>query len=243
MVAIRLPPPSRNLSPQLKTLKPNTKLIRIFDPTKYNAQALGFRSFGEGLIPSLYGGTCTPRPISRFDHHRIDVTSGQPQLDPERSIIYAAFTLSSCLVEIFGDGDVVEVKQQQVASIYTAETLNLLDLRGNNAMKAGTVTAIAKTANRNLSQTWSRYFYERKDLYSDLDGIIYSNAHNAVRPRAADRRKGTLTKTDDDALALYERAQSKLVTSKVKTMPLKHPALRSAIFQIAENHSLLVSPY
>ncbi len=241
MVAIRLPPPSRNLSPQLKTLKPNTKLIRIFDPTKYNAQALGFRSFG---------------PISRFDHHRIDVTSGQPQLDSERSIIYAAFTLSSCLVEIFGDGDVVEVKQQQVASIYTAETLNLLDLRGNNAMKAGTVTAIAKTANRNLSQTWSRYFYERKDLYSDLDGLIYSNAHNAVRPRAADRRlsllsredgtngdKGTLTKTDDDALALYERAQSKLVTSKVKTMPLKHPALRSAIFQIAENHSLLVSPY
>ncbi len=113
-----------------------------------------------------------------------------------------------------------------VASIYTAETLNLLDLRGNNAMKAGTVTAIAKTANRNLSQTWSRYFYERKDLYSDLDGLIYSNAHN-----------------DDDALALYERAQSKLVTSKVKTMPLKHPALRSAIFQIAENHSLLVSPY
>ncbi len=211
MVAIRLPPPSRNLSPKLKTLKPNTKLIRIFNLTKYNAQALGFRSFG---------------PISRFDHHRIDVTSGKPQLDPERSIIYAAFTLSSCLVEIFGDGDVVEVKQQQVASIYTAESLNLLDLRGNNAMKAGTVTAIAKTANRNLSQTWSRYFYERKDLYSDLDGLIYSNAHN-----------------DDDALALYERAQSKLVTSKVKTMPLKHPALRSAIFQIAENHSLLVSPY
>ena len=228
MVAIRLPPPSRNLSPQLKTLKPNTKLIRIFDPTKYNAQALGFRSFG---------------PISRFDHHRIDVTSGKPQLDPERSIIYAAFTLSSCLVEIFGDGDVVEVKQQQVASIYTAETLNLLDLRGNNAMKAGTVTAIAKTANRNLSQTWSRYFYERKDLYSDLDGIIYSNAHKRSDSRVGERRKGTLTKTDDDALALYERAQSKLVTSKVKTMPLKHPALRSAIFQIAENHSLLVSPY
>ena len=205
MVAIRLPPPSRNLSPQLKTLKPNTKLIRIFDPTKYNAQALGFRSFD---------------PISRFDHHRTDVTSGKPQLDPERSIIYAAFTLSSCLVEIFGDGDVVEVKQQQVASIYTAETLNLLDLRGNNAMKAGTVTAIAKTANRNLSQTWSRYFYERKDLYSDLDGIIYSNAHKRSDSRVGERRKGTLTKTDDDALALYERAQSKLVTSKVKTMPL-----------------------
>lgn len=211
MVAIRLPPPSRNLSPQIKTLKPNTKLIRIFDPTKYNAEALGFRSFG---------------PISRFDHHRTNASTGELQLDTERSIIYAAFTLSSCLVEIFGDGDIIEIKQQQVASIYTTETFNLLDLRGNNAMRAGTVTAIAKTANRNLSQTWSRYFYERSDLYGDIDGLIYSNAHN-----------------DEDAVALYERAQSKLIASSLQTMPLKHPALRSAIFQIAENHSLLVSPY
>ena len=211
MVNIRLPPPSRNISPQLKTLSLHTKLIRIFDPTKYQAQAMGFRSFG---------------PISRFDHHRTKIPLGKPQLDPERSIIYAAFTLSSCLVEIFGDGDIIEVKQQQVASIYTSETLNLLDLRGNNAMKAGTVTAVAKTANRNLSQTWSRYFYSRSDLYGEVDGLIYSNAHN-----------------DEDAVALYERAQKKLVTSKIQTMPLKHPALRSAIFQIAENHSLLVAPY
>lgn len=211
MVDIRLPPPSRNISPQLQTLSVDTKLIRIFDPTRYQAQAMGFRSFG---------------PISRFDHHRIKKPLGKPQLDPERGIIYAADTLSSCLVEIFGDGDIIEVKQQLVASIYTSETLNLLDLRGNNAMKAGTVTAIAKTANRNLSQTWSRYFYFRSDLYGEIDGLIYSNAHN-----------------DEDAVALYERAQKKLVTSKIQTMPLKHPALRSAIFQIAENHSLLVAPY
>ena len=211
MVAIRLPPPSRNVSPQLKTLEPNTKLIRIFDPSKYNAQARLFRSFG---------------PLSRFDHHRAEIPSGQPQLDPERSIIYAAFTLSSCVVEIFGDGDLIEVKQQQVACIYTASALNLLDLRGNKAMKAGTLTAIAKTANRNLSQTWSRYFYERSDLYSAIDGLIYSNAHN-----------------DEDAIALYERARAKLATSSLQTMPLKHPALRSAVFQIAENHSLIVAPY
>ena len=211
MVNIRLPPPSRNISPQLKTLQLHTKLIRIFDPTKYQAQAMGFRSFG---------------PISRFDHHRTKIPLGKPQLDPERSIIYAAFTLSSCLVEIFGDGELIEVKQQLVASIYTSETLNLLALRGNKAMKAGTVTAVAKTANRNLSQTWSRYFYSRSDLYGEVDGLIYSNAHN-----------------DEDAVALYERAQKKLVTSKIQTMPLKHPALRSAIFQIAENHSLLVAPY
>jgi hypothetical protein len=44
-------------------------------------------------------------------------------------------------------------------------------------------------------------------------------------------------------VALYERAIIKLTLAKVQTMPLNHPALRSAIFQIAENHSLLVSPY
>jgi len=211
MVAIRLPPPTRNLSPVFTTLEANTKLIRIFDPTKYNSQPLGFRSFG---------------PLSRFDHHRCDQPLKQPQLDPERSIIYAASTLSSCLVEIFGDGDVIEVKQQQVASIYLDKALNLLDLRGNNAMKAGTVSAIAKTADRHLSQTWSRYFYDQSELYGEIDGLIYANAHN-----------------DEDAVALYERALDKLINSTVRTLPLKHPALRSAIFQIADNHSLLVSPY
>jgi hypothetical protein len=210
MVTIRLPPPTRNLSPVVTILPSKTKLIRIYDPSKYSAQALSFRAEG---------------PLSRFDHHRT-YPDKKPQLDPERSIIYGAFTLSSCLVEIFGDEDIIEVKQQQVASIELTESLTLLDLRGSNAMKAGTVSAVAKTANRNLSQTWSRYFYEQSSLYDEIEGLIYSLAHN-----------------DEDAVALYERAITKLTLAKVKTMPLNHPALRSAIFQIAENHSLLVSPY
>ncbi|MBR8828059.1 MAG: RES family NAD+ phosphorylase [Gomphosphaeria aponina SAG 52.96 = DSM 107014] len=210
MVTIRLPPPTRNVSPVVTILPPKTKLIRIYDPTKYSAKALSFRSIG---------------PISRFDHHKTSPDL-KPQLDPERSIIYGAFTLSSCLVEIFGDFDIIEVKQQQVASIELTKSLTLLDLRGNNAMKAGTVSAISKTANRNLSQTWSRYFYEQSSLYGEIDGLIYSNAHN-----------------DEDAVALYQRAITKLTLAKVQTMSLNHPALRSAIFQIAQNHSLLVSPY
>lgn len=210
MVAIRLPPPTRNLSPVVTILPSKTQLIRIFDPTKYNAKALSFRAFG---------------PLSRFDHHRI-YPDNKPQLDPERSIIYGALTLSSCIVEIFGDFDLIEVKQQQVALIEISANLTLLDLRGSNAMKAGTVSAIAKTANRNLSQTWSRYFYEQRSLYGEIDGLIYANAHN-----------------DEDAFALYERASTKLEKAKVETMPLNHPALRSTIFQIAANHSLLVNPY
>lgn len=210
MVKIRLPPPLRPVSPIITTIAVNTKLIRIYDPTRYNATALSFRYFG---------------PISRFDHHLTD-DDNKPVLNNDRCIIYAAFTLSSCLVEIFGDGDIIEVNTQEVATIYTSSQLQLLDLRENGAMKAGTVAAISKTASRTISQAWSQYFYERVDLYEVLDGIIYSNAHN-----------------DEDAIALYERAIPKLSCSQTGIMPLSHRALRGAIFQIASRHSLLVKPY
>jgi len=45
-------------------------------------------------------------------------------------------------------------------------------------MKAGSVAALAKVADRSLSQAWSRYFYEQQKIYSEVDGIIYYNAHN-----------------------------------------------------------------
>jgi hypothetical protein len=40
-------------------------------------------------------------------------------------------------------------------------------------MKAGSVAALAKTADRELSQAWSRYFYEQEEIYGKIDGIIY----------------------------------------------------------------------
>ena len=207
MVELRLPPPTRNVTPQFKILKPGQKLLRIFDPMRYGASAVGFRHYG---------------PVSRFDHHR----GKTPAADPTRGIIYAGMTLSCCLVEVFGDGDVIEVKQQQVACLTLTKSLKLLDLRGTAAMKAGTVAAVSAIAQRSISQAWGRYFYEHPHLYQKVDGLIFNNAHNA-----------------EEAIALYERAKRQITSADVKAIELNHPELRSAIFKIANRHDLLVQPY
>ncbi|MGH2412245.1 MAG: RES family NAD+ phosphorylase [Microcystaceae cyanobacterium] len=207
MVKLRLPPPTRNVTPQFEILKPGQKLLRIFDPTRYGATAIGFRHYG---------------PLGRFDHHR----GKTPAADPARGIIYAGMTLSCCLVEVFGDGDVIEVNQQQVACLTLTDSLKLLDLRGAAAMQAGTVAAISAIAQRSISQAWGRYFYEHPQLYQEVDGLIFNNAHNA-----------------EEAIALYERAKRQITSADVKVMELNHPELRSAIFRIAARHDLLVQPY
>jgi hypothetical protein len=223
MVEIKLPPPTRNVSPETIELKIDTELIRIFDPTRHNATAIGFRGFG---------------PISRFDHHR----SNKPKPDSERRIIYVGLTLSCCLVEYFGDGDRIDVQNKQVAKIYLKQSLTLLNLRGSAAMAAGTVSAVSGTTLRKISQAWGRYFYENPQLYGKVDGLIFSKE---ARRGFLDKRKSCFSGAHnaEDAIALYERAESKLALTKVKVMQLAHPELKTAIFKIAARHSLLVEPY
>jgi hypothetical protein len=204
MVRIALPPPSKPPSPLFRTLAAGTSILRIFDPTRYGTTALTFRYYG---------------PIGRFDHQRLAPEGGCTE-DLERGISYAGLTLSCCLVECFGDSGVIELKGQQIGRIQIDRELNLLDLRGNGAMRAGSVAALAKTADRQISQEWSRYFYERTDLYGLIDGISYFNAHN-----------------DEEAFALYERSRSALVCPDSQILSLNHPSLRPAIQQASlANH-------
>ena len=204
MVVVHFPPPSRSIAPKFVTLVRNDILIRIFDPTKYDATAISFRNYG---------------PISRFDHHR-ECPQG---LDPDRSVIYAGRTLSCCIVEIFGTGGVVKLERQQTAFITLKDSLKLLDLRGSAAMAAGTVAALSSITQRDISQAWGKYFYENPQLYGNIDGLIFSGAHNG-----------------EDAICLYERAESKLASAKIEILPLNHPDLRDGILSIAKNHGLLV---
>jgi hypothetical protein len=123
----------------------------------------------------------------RFDHHCGVGADRTPALDVTRGIYYAAFTLSSCLVELFGDATRQIVRQGRlIARPRLLRDLRLLDLRGSGAMRAGTVAAIAKVPDRQITQAWSRFFYERTDLYTAVDGLLFFNAHN-----------------DEEALALY----------------------------------------
>lgn len=207
MVDVKPPPPLRNINPQTVTLAPNTKVRRIYDPTKYNATATGFRSYG---------------PVSRFDHH----SSEDPREDLKRRIIYAGFTLSCCIAEYFGDGEIINVENVKLAIIYLDKELNLLDLRGKAAMAAGTVTAISGITQRQIAQSWGKYFYEHIELYGKVDGLLFSGAHNG-----------------ENAIALYERAESIIHSSKVKTIDMASDTLRSTIIHIAEEQGLDIETY
>ncbi len=182
-------------------------MVRLFDPSRYRATATGFRSYG---------------PLLRFDHHR-GREDGKPDDDTERGIYYAAVTLSGCLVEIFGDTGVVDLHRYHVASPTLQRDLRLLDLRHNGAMRAGTKAAIAKVTDRSLSQAWSRHFYETPEVYGNLDGVIYLNAHN-----------------DEDAIALYERTYDALECPPERVVRLDDEALRAAVLETADDNDLVV---
>lgn len=133
-----------------------------------------------------------------------------------RAVYYAAFTLSGCIVEVFGDDGSIAVADQRIAKPEVARDLWLLDLRGPGAMRAGSVAALAKVADRSLSQAWSRYFYENPTLIGTVDGIIWMNAHN-----------------DEDAVVFFERAEDALTCPPHMVVRLDDPALRHILEDIA----------
>lgn len=200
------PPPERAPRPVFHTLPVGTSLVRLFDPSRY--QASGFRSFG---------------PLARFGHHRGRGEERGPASDPERGIYYAAPSLSSCLVEVFGDTGVIDLQTYRVAAPRLTRDLRLLDLRGQSAMRAGTNAALAKVPDRALSQAWSRHFYENPEVYTRIDGLLYFNAHN-----------------DEEALALYERAAPALECPPERIIQLDDEALRPAILDVANDNDLVL---
>ncbi len=194
MVRIDPPPPARATDPVLHLLPQTASLQRIYRPDEYGSTACGFRTGG---------------PFSRFNHHE----PGQ-----RRGIHYSAFSLSGCVVEVFGDTGVVEPQGCRLALIRTTRPLQLLDLRGSGAMRAGSVAALGAIADRDLSQAWSRHFYTSHVV----DGLLYSNAHNG-----------------ESAIALYDRAEGAI--SCIRDLALDDPLLRSRLLQICRDHALVMT--
>lgn len=219
MVLILPPPPTVIPRPQHETVETQTALVRIFNPTsRYKTQASTYRYFG---------------PLLRFDHHQpltkeeVGKLTLKGKEDPERGITYWGFTLSCCLVELFGDTKIVEFKDYEVAIATLEQPLLLLDIRDKGAMAAGSVAALGSVADRFVSQAWSRYFYEQIDIYQKVDGILYSNAHNGEK-----------------AIALYERSEPIISNAKIQTRPLKDRSIRHLIdAAVAENNMNCFEPY
>lgn len=209
MARVGLPPPLAVPRPLLHTLPAGSVILRIFDPTSYGTTAASFQRFG---------------PLLRFDHHRgvrRGVTGRQAAPDPERGIYYAAPTLSSCVVEVFGDDKIIRLGERHVAAPILTRAVRLLDLRGSGAMRAGSIAALAKAPDHRAGQAWSRYFYEEENVYGLLDGLIYQNAHN-----------------DEEALALYERAENALSCPPNRVLRLDDAALRDELLVVADNNLL-----
>ena len=155
-------------------------------------------------------------PIARFDHHR---PAEPPAEDPERRILYGGFTLSCCLVEVFGDIGLIEFDRRFLVELTVIRPLGLLDLRDSGAMRAGFTSAAAKILDRNATQAISRHVHEHMDLYTAVDGLLWPNAHN-----------------DEDAWALYERAEDAI--RAVRTVALSDPLLAAAIADAAVDNNL-----
>ncbi len=113
----------------------------------------------------------------------------------------------------------IEIKDQMFAQVRLLRDVSVLDLRGNGAMRAGSVAALAKVADRKLSQDWSRYFY---NSCPQIEGILFYNAHN-----------------DEEAVALYERAEGSLEINF--ECRLDNSNLRPHILQAALDNNLIVS--
>ena len=124
---------------------------------------------------------------------------------------------------MFGDDETIKIQKQQIAFITLKQSLRLLDLRESGAWNAGSVVAMASDGRRRLTQAWSRYFYENPDLYGNIEGLIFNNAHDGQM-----------------AIALYERAASKLLSADVSVLDLNEPTIRETVLAIATRLNLLV---
>jgi hypothetical protein len=191
MVRIEPPPPSRSVHPVFHALPEGARLLRIYDPGRWNNTALTFR--------------CIGGPLLRFDHHL------SPE-DQSRGIHYSAPTLEGCVVEVFGDDGFICPGERRLGSLLLKRSLRLLDLRGEGAWRAGATAAICSSTLPRQSQPWARFFYESD---TDLDGLLYSNAHNAA-----------------DAVALFERAEDALLVEN--DLPLTDPRLRLRLLSSAK---------
>ena len=217
MIRLAAPPGStpgegREPSPTISVLPAGRSIYRLFRPSSFAPSAITWRFNG---------------PRARFDHQRGELLEQTalaqkdeapifaPTNDEERGILYAAFMLSCCVVEVFDALDFIDPRGWQFSCLTLTRDLTLLDVRGKAAMRLGTVAAISKGSHP-MAQSWSRYLYEKFDT---LDGLLYNAAHN-----------------DERAIALYERAQD--AVELTREVPLDAKSLRVRLLRVAQTHNL-----
>lgn len=159
-----------------------------------------------------------PRVFGMMEDQKEDFYHHEDTTQTTQGIHYSAQCLAGCLLECYGDYNLITVHSRNLGSILTRSELLLLDLRGTGAWAVGANAAICKSTDTRLTQSWSRYFYR---TYANIHGLIYGNAHN-----------------DMASIALYERAEQSLETEH--DIPLAHPGIRSRLLQEARSLGMLL---
>jgi len=142
-------------------------------------------------------------------------------VDPLHGVYYMADDLAGCIIEVFGDTGVIDLRRNYgVANVRLLRDLSLLDLNDDGAWQAGSVAALTKDSDRDITQRWTRYFYADLATYGEVDGIRYENSHNNAQAYVLFERAGSLDVIDDQHLA--------------------DPALKAKLFAIADRLHLLM---
>ena len=208
MAVIDFPPPKQPVDParlSIVTLDPDTVLVRVYDPkSKYNPGPRTFRYYG---------------PLKRFDHQRGLVRGSitTPGEDDDRGVHYAGRSLKGSIVEVFGDDRVIDRGTFRAVYSRLRVPLQLLDIRGDAAIRAGVLHAIGQIEDMAKTQAWARHFYETPATYGMVDGLLYANAHNG-----------------EDAVLLYERGANAIASARQRIRRLAAPEMELELLRIAD---------
>lgn len=154
-----------SLSPDEVVFDQNTMLWRVY--------------FRGGNHPTLWGDFRHVGPVtSRFDHH-----DGTTPTFQDRSIIYTAQDIATCIAETYQGTRVINRwhKEPWLVGFRIVKPITLLDLMGSFSTRAGASMGLM-TGARSVGRNWARGFY---DAYPTLVGLCYPSSMHANKPAIA----------------------------------------------------------
>lgn len=184
MVGIRPPPGFANSRLELHTVPPGERFGRIYADRFPNP-------LGYGKSPSRFSDPRRRVPANRF------------------GMLYLGETLKVCFLEAVlrdqRDGVIGslamgedELDGRRYAEIEITAPLQLVDLRGDRAIRMGVPTDVHRASDQRLARWWSAAFHEHP---STPDGIIYPSRLNG-----------------QTNLAIYDRAVGSLRAARVRQL-------------------------
>jgi RES domain len=195
------PPAHWSTEPIALEIASGTTFIRLHDPVASRSNPFPVVDPAEQRAAG---------PFHRFDHHN--------PAHPERSVAYGAARLSGALAEVYGATRVIDrLATMHVGFFAPSRAVRLIDLRGQGALAIGATGELTTTPDRDLSQRWARWLYER---YRWARGVTYEG-----------RYAGCL------CVAMWDRAP--LVRPRL-SLPLTTPWIFREVEQWADRYGFIV---